>query len=164
TGPAGAVVAVSQGPVLYARGTVDGSGRADVVWLRTPPAGARLDLTVTGLEMAPWLGTVDVISGASPVPEVAAGGTRLLGNHPNPFNPATTIAFTLESAGRVNLTVHDLAGRRVRTLVAQELPTGRHDAVWDGRDDSGRALGSGVYLYRLVSAGGGAAGRMTLVK
>lgn len=164
TGPAGAVVAVSQGPVLYARGTVDGGGRADVAWLRTPPAGARLDLTVTGPEMAPWLGTVAVVSGASPVPEVAAGGTRLLGNHPNPFNPATTIAFTLESAGRVNLTVHDLAGRRVRTLVAQDLPAGRHDAVWDGRDDGGRALGSGVYLYRLVSAAGSASGRMTLVK
>ncbi|MFO7608260.1 MAG: C25 family cysteine peptidase [Candidatus Krumholzibacteriia bacterium] len=164
TGPAGAVVAVSAGSVLYARGTVGDGGQADVRWLRTSPAGAVLDLTVTGPEMAPWLGTVAVSGGLASAPDVVAGGARLLGNHPNPFNPATTIAYSLESAGRVNLTVHDLAGRRVRTLVAEDLPAGRHDAVWDGRDDGGKAVGSGVYLYRLSSAGGSAAGRMTLVK
>ncbi len=164
-GPVGAVVAVTIDAVLYGRGTVGSGGQAAVRWLRPPPAGAKLDLTVTGPEMAPWLGSVAVAGATSPVPDVAAaGGTRLLGNHPNPFNPATTIAFELDRPGRVQLTVHDLAGRRLRTLVDAGLGAGRHDLSWDGRDDTGQQLGSGVYLYRLTTAAGSAAGRMTLVK
>ena len=71
---------------------------------------------------------------------------------PNPFNPRTTIAFTLPQAGDAMLAVYDLAGRRVATLVEGPLPEGPTSLDWDGRDDAGRALPSGVYLVRLRQA------------
>lgn len=80
---------------------------------------------------------------------VPRAGTRLLDPRPNPFNPGTEIRFSLESAGDVLLTVHDLAGRRLRTLVSTVLDAGEHAATWDGRDDGGRAAASGTYFARL---------------
>ena len=74
---------------------------------------------------------------------------RLLGGYPNPFNPHTTIAYELPEAGPVELAVYAPSGQRVRRLVAAPLPAGRHAAAWDGRDDKGREVASGVYLCRL---------------
>lgn len=76
---------------------------------------------------------------------------RLAG--PNPFNPRTTIRFDLPAAGSVRLAVHDVAGRLVRVLVEGERVAGSCEAVWDGRDETGRAMASGSYFARL-SAGG----------
>ncbi len=70
-------------------------------------------------------------------------------NHPNPFNPVTTIGYELSGEAVVRLTVYDLRGRAVRTLVSSRQQPGRHTAVWNGRDDGGRVVPSGVYLYRL---------------
>jgi hypothetical protein len=75
--------------------------------------------------------------------------TELLANHPNPFNPSTTIGYTLATSGRVRLTVFDTAGRRVRSLVDADESRGPHSVVFDGRDDAGSGLASGVYFYRL---------------
>lgn len=72
---------------------------------------------------------------------------------PNPFNPQTTLAFDLPSAGPAQLAIFDLAGRRVRTLVDEHLASGRHQVPWDGRDAAGRAVASGSYLARLVAGG-----------
>ncbi len=74
---------------------------------------------------------------------------RLDQNHPNPFNPTTTIAFTLPTEGRARLAVYDLSGRRVRLLVDEVMPAGRYDAHWNGRDDRGAQVATGLYLYRL---------------
>ncbi len=65
-------------------------------------------------------------------------------NYPNPFNPLTTICYALPAESRVELSVYDLLGRKVITLVDQVMPTGFHDALMDGS-----ALASGIYLYRL---------------
>jgi hypothetical protein len=70
-------------------------------------------------------------------------------NHPNPFNPSTTISFDLPVATRAQLEVFDVRGRRVARLLDEELAAGRHDVVWDGRDARGRAAASGVYFYQL---------------
>jgi hypothetical protein len=70
-------------------------------------------------------------------------------NVPNPFNPTTSIGFVLSTTGRVTLMVFDAGGRLVRTLVNETLPAGPHDALWDGRDEEGRSVGSGVYFYRI---------------
>ncbi len=86
-------------------------------------------------------------------------------NHPNPFNPSTTIEFLVpESAAGVGvlLQVHDLRGRVVRTLVAGSRGPGRHAVAWDGRDDRREELPSGVYFYRL-NAGGFTATRKLLL-
>jgi hypothetical protein len=91
--------------------------------------------------------------------------TRLAQNTPNPFNPQTTIAFALPRPETVTLTVHDLAGRLVRTLAADEpLTAGRHEREWWGRDDRGRPVASGVYLYRIEAGAFSETRRMTLVK
>lgn len=82
-----------------------------------------------------------------------AAGAGPLHCFPNPFNPRTTVAFDAPAGGPVRLAVYDPAGRLVRTLVAGEASVGRHEAIWDGRDDRGRAVASGAYLCRLEIAG-----------
>jgi hypothetical protein len=86
-------------------------------------------------------------------------------NYPNPFNPVTEVAFTVpEGGGRVRLTVHNVAGRVVRTLLDSELPAGPAHVSWDGTDDAGRPLASGVYFARLASNEESAFRKMTLLK
>ena len=70
---------------------------------------------------------------------------------PNPFNPRTTLFYSLPVPGRAELVVYDLAGRRVKTLVSGHVEAGQHAAEWDGRDEQGRRVASGVYLYNFVS-------------
>ena len=70
-------------------------------------------------------------------------------NYPNPFNPTTKITFKLPEAATVNLTVYDVAGREVATLVREPMEAGTFEVEWNGRDNTGRMLPSGMYLYRL---------------
>ncbi len=70
-------------------------------------------------------------------------------NYPNPFNPETTIRFSLTESGYVTLSIFNIKGQRVRTLVSNPTNTGIHSVVWDGRDDQGQILPSGVYIYEL---------------
>ncbi len=81
---------------------------------------------------------------------------------PNPLHPSAAVPFGLAHPARVRLTIFDLAGRRVRALADEMLPAGEHRRVWDGRDDPGRPVASGVYFYELV-AGGERIGRRKLV-
>jgi hypothetical protein len=77
---------------------------------------------------------------------------RLHANVPNPFNPVTRITFDLPAVQAVDLAIFDVAGRRVRQLLtAAPHPAGPHSLVWDGRDDQGRTVGTGVYFYRIVA-------------
>jgi hypothetical protein len=78
--------------------------------------------------------------------------TVLTGVHPNPFNPQTTISYELAIAADVELEIYDVKGARVRRLVSESMPAGRHAAVWNGKTDSGARVASGVYLARF-SAG-----------
>jgi len=90
---------------------------------------------------------------------------RLLGNHPNPFNPRTEIVFALEGDARVDLTIYDLAGRRVRTLLADASHgMGTHAVAWDGATDAGRPSPSGVYLARFEADGRGESHPLTLIR
>jgi hypothetical protein len=75
--------------------------------------------------------------------------TALDQNQPNPFNPVTTIRYTIERAGPVRLVIYNSAGQRVRTLVDTIRRAGVYVERWNGRDDRGRAVASGVYFYRL---------------
>ncbi|MBD3221966.1 T9SS type A sorting domain-containing protein [bacterium] len=86
------------------------------------------------------------------------------GNYPNPFNPQTIIRFALPSAQDVELAVYDVRGQRIRTLVRDVVPAGRHEVVWQGRDDGGRQVASGTYFYRLTSDEGTQVRKMLLVK
>jgi hypothetical protein len=74
---------------------------------------------------------------------------RLLRNHPNPFSLLTRIPFQLHQPGRVQLEVFDLGGRRIVTLIDAPLAAGHHGVEWNGRDESGGDMASGIYLVRL---------------
>jgi beta-glucanase (GH16 family) len=85
--------------------------------------------------------------------------------HPNPFNPATTIGYEVDERVRVTLAIYDVTGRRVKTLVnAKETDAGRYAETWDGRDDSGQIVASGVYFYKLDAGGYTATKRIVLLK
>ena len=109
------------------------------------------------------IGAVDT-SCDTGVDDLPAGAARLVGNAPNPFNPKTTIFFVLDRPGLASIRIHDLAGRRVATLPVGALTAGNHQVDWDGRDDAGVSVPSGVYLYTLDALGETLSGRMTLVK
>lgn len=89
---------------------------------------------------------------------------RLLQNHPNPFNPSTTISFETGRAGYAELTVYNILGERIRTLHSGELTAGVHSVTWDGKDALGRAVASGIYLYRLEAGGVSVTRKMTVIR
>jgi Tol biopolymer transport system component len=106
----------------------------------------------------------EVFSKPTAVAETLPVGFAITGNLPNPFNPSTTIFFTLPEAGTANVAVYDITGRKVRDLVSESLTAGVHSTVWDGRDSSGRPSSSGVYFTRLFWNGRSTASRMILAK
>lgn len=76
--------------------------------------------------------------------------TVLDGNYPNPFNPETTISFSVSQTSLfVNMTIYNLKGQKIKTLVNEVLSAGNHWVVWDGTDDNGKKVSSGVYLYKM---------------
>jgi len=89
---------------------------------------------------------------------------RLASVHPNPFNPAATVAFELASPQDVRLEIFDLRGRLVRILADESLPAGRHERVWRGFDSSGKSVASGVYVVRLIAGETLEMKRMSLIK
>lgn len=100
---------------------------------------------------------------AVPNASVITGG-QLHQNYPNPFNPMTRIDFSLEKAGQVDVSVFDLAGRRVATLHRGDLSAGDHHVVWNGKTDSGANAAAGQYRYVLKTADGQVARSMILLK
>jgi flagellar hook assembly protein FlgD len=86
-------------------------------------------------------------------------------NYPNPFNPATVISYALRVAGEVTLMVYDVTGQQVRTLVTGRQEVGVHTVKWDGHDNWGRDVASGIYFYRITVDGGiGEKGNFTAAK
>ncbi len=97
--------------------------------------------------------------------DIAPQVTRLRQNVPNPFNPQTTIRFSLrENASAVALDVYNVRGQKVRTLVRGALESGEHSVVWRGDDDNGAPVSSGVYFYRLQAGDKVEAKKMLLLK
>jgi hypothetical protein len=83
---------------------------------------------------------------------------------PNPFNPRTTVSFELVNSGQVSMGVYDLRGLKIRSLAEAWFGAGQHQVVWDGRDDQGQDMGSGVYFIRLVSRVGDTSRRVVLLR
>ncbi len=90
--------------------------------------------------------------------------TLTLSNHPNPFNPRTSISYSIPEACQVELEIYDLAGRHVKTLISEHMGAGEHQVRWDGKDAGGVQVGSGVYLYRLRAGEQVETRRMALLK
>lgn len=89
---------------------------------------------------------------------------QLLQNYPNPFNPHTTIAFNLAKDAFVSLNVYNTKGQKVRSLHSGQLGQGRHNLNWDGCDESGRSMASGLFFYRLETDGATQTKKMLLMK
>jgi hypothetical protein len=122
-----------------------------------------------GVDGTVWLGTTNGIVRYNSDAVVSVSDRyplewKLLFNHPNPFNPSTTIAFTLPLSGQAYLSVYSITGQKVRELVFGYVPAGVHSVVWDGRDDRGNVASSGVYLTLLNSGGKVCSARMLLMK
>jgi len=142
-------------------------------------AALTLDFDATSLPGGTYAATIyiqsDGAAGPAQVPVLlqvtapsdvgdAPAAFALTGNHPNPFNPRTTVRFSLAKAGPAVVEVLDLQGRRVRTLLRGELPAGPAVIAWDGLDAAGRPAPSGTYLARLIGGGQVATHKMTLAK
>ena len=89
---------------------------------------------------------------------------NLYQNYPNPFNPETRIDFDLPQSGQTRLVVYNILGEKVRNLIDENLPAGRHSIMWDGHDNRGQAVSSGIYLYRLETKTGQSTRKMMLLK
>ena len=110
-----------------------------------------------------WIDFDPTVRVASPGPPSPRAPT--LHAAPNPFNPSTTITFTLSSERTVSLDILSPAGRTIRTLIGEErFSAGPHETIWDGRDDHGSNLPSGVYLCRIVAGEEKAVRKMVLLK
>jgi cytoskeletal protein CcmA (bactofilin family) len=85
-------------------------------------------------------------------------------NYPNPFNPSTQIAFSVKEAGDMQLSIYNLNGQEVRTLISGHMESGRHAITWDGRDNVGQLVPSGIYFYKLRVNGFVQTKKMSLIK
>jgi len=90
--------------------------------------------------------------------------TKLISNYPNPFNPSTTISFIIEKTTPVTIDIYNVKGQRVRTFNTQLYTPGQHTVIWNGSDDSGHPMASGVYFYRMQTDDYSAIKKMLLLK
>ena len=120
----------------------------------------------TGLATFPILTSVDGEPPEETPDPSPAARAALLPNRPNPFNPHTVLGFTVPGSAPalVRITVHSVDGRLVRTLVSRRVEPGYHEALWDGRNESGVPVASGVYIGRAVIGGAAFARKMTLLR
>jgi Right handed beta helix region/FlgD Ig-like domain len=137
--------------------------KAAFTYLSTPVPNSDIDGLSRPQGPLPDVGAYERIAIATGVNGAPALVVALEQNVPNPFNPTTRIEYEAQS-GAVNLDVFDVAGRHIRQLVHDEPASGRAVVEWDGRDDHGQAVSSGVYFYRLVAGASALTKRMTLLK
>ncbi len=158
---------------------VDGEVRIALASAQFLPVAPAVELLIRGADTLAGTTVVDVdlIFARLNEQEIATGPTgtppqrqswRLDQNQPNPFNPSTNIVFSVPGEvgdeAQVRVVVYDLRGRAVRHLVEGPRAAGEHLVTWNGRDDAGRAMASGVYLYRLEAGGNQATRKMLLLK
>jgi hypothetical protein len=105
-----------------------------------------------------------VLTGVETGGDQPDAGLRLEQNYPNPFNPSTTISFVLPRESHVTLSIYDILGRYVNTVKDETMQEGHREAVWDGRDERGRGVDSGIYFYRLTAGGQSLMRKMVLLR
>ena len=136
-------------------------GRLAQVDNTVDPAICYIDVDIPAMSNHSVSVTVD---NAAPATDGLPGVPRLLGAHPNPFNPSTEIAFELTAATHCRLTIFDLKGREVSVLVDAVLESGRHAFNWSAVDRSGQALPSGIYFAGLRAGGFSGTTKLTLLR
>lgn len=156
---------VYEGAISY----LAGPGEDESVWVDLPDQQYRAvtvykneseDMGATGTYALHVTASPSGIEDELPPPAL----TQLVGAHPNPFNPQTTVRFELAEAGPVDLAVYDLTGRRVARLVHEQRRAGRYSETWNGCADDGRRAASGVYVVRLETVAGADLQKVMMVK
>ena len=149
---------VTTGFVAMAIGDYDSDGptKQDIVFV----TGNGNQGIAPGIFLVEFVPPLAVDARGSQTPEAFS----LYQNYPNPFNPETRIVYDIHEAGDVRLVVYNILGQEVRTLLSGQKSTGRHEALWDGKDHEGKSMTSGVYFYSLESAGFRETRKMLLLK
>ncbi len=132
-----------------------------------PAVNLDADLVITSNDTGNPLVNIPITVSASTAnedPGLIPAVTALEGNYPNPFNPETAIRFSTKEAGPVRISIFNIKGQLVRNLVAEDLPAGFHRVVWNGKDNRGSNVSSGIYLYRMETAGYAKTLKMMLMK
>ena len=108
---------------------------------------------------------LNTIIGINSNEQLSASDYKLEQNFPNPFNPETTIKYSVSRKSFVQIKVYDISGRLINSLVAKELSAGSYSAVWNGKDITGNNVSSGIYFYNMTINGGKSVSRkMLLIK
>jgi len=111
-----------------------------------------------------YLQKYDVSSLAAPEEEIPPMAAKLMQNFPNPFNPETTLSFALPQASPVTIEVFNIKGQKVKTLIKDSFAPGQHSVVWNGTDDKGLSVSSGVYFYKMSTTNLVSTRKMLLMK
>jgi hypothetical protein len=135
------------------RPTEEGEYNSELVIISDDPENPTLSITLTGSSE-----TSDNNDLVQPVV------TKLNGNYPNPFNPNTSISFSLKNRDFVSIEIYNILGQRVKTLVASEMNPGMHTITWMGKDNNGRNVSSGVYFYKMKAGKYSHTKKMILMK
>jgi hypothetical protein len=152
---------INFGRELESVGDFNGDGVDDIaLFSQTEPAGP------------PWRSEVNLFAGwdatATDVPYEYSpdmpASFELLQNYPNPFNSTTTLEFALPARSQVSMDIVNTLGQRVKTLLDRSLPAGTYRVSWDGTNDNGQPVASGIYLYRLTTGETVLTKKMTLLK
>jgi hypothetical protein len=120
-----------------------------------------VDLTLAAFDDLGW---TDIITGIADGPHPRLSDLALLGNYPNPFNPGTSIRYSVPEAQQVRVEVYDVAGRLVRSLVNRVESPGVREVAWEGSDNDGRPVSSGIYFVRLSGDRRVASRKMVLIR
>jgi hypothetical protein len=158
----------TQGAKIYY--TIDGSDPDENSFEYTGPINVGRTMTIKARAyidnwIASEVATAHyIITSTSTDEPLVTQPTKLYGAYPNPFNPDTTIRFSLQSDSEVSLNIYNIRGQKVHTLVSDYLEQGEHEVVWNGRNDSDRQVASGIYLYKLKTPDHTAAKKMMLLK
>ena len=150
-------LSLAAAPAMFAPSALAVRGRSWVSWVDARSEGANVYLR--GFVHFPT-DVTDDDNNTSLVPEQFA----LQQNYPNPFNPSTHIAFSLPQRAEVTVTIYNVLGQQIRTLAQGDYPAGEHQLFWDGRNNSGSTVSSGVYFYRLKTDAYTQTRKMTLLK
>ncbi|MFZ5433542.1 MAG: C25 family cysteine peptidase [Calditrichota bacterium] len=122
-------------------------------------------VTITGENVVAYQTWIPVVLSVAPQPQAGIPAELELGqNYPNPFNSTTSIEFGIPVSGNVKLEVFDILGKHVTTLVNSHLSSGRYHAAWQGTNDRGQSVVSGVYFYRLTTPQGAKVQKMAFIR
>lgn len=139
------------------------AGEGDIFFI-TGKFNSQNDIEVVNVEVTNSNGAVVIPNFKLISTDIYPVNFKLEQNYPNPFNPITTIKFTIPKETRVQISVFDITGRLVKTLLDKTLPAGEHLITWDGTDENGSKVSSGVYIYQMYSDNFTSAKKMILAK